>query len=70
MGKKNEKDDAKAMGLRSHSRHRLRGRGTASAVEGASFALFRCFYVLCIVKLLALGLPLLKLISTNFYNQT
>ena len=29
------------MGLRSHSRHRLRGRGTASAVEGAIFTLLR-----------------------------
>ena len=55
MGTKNEKDDANTMGLRSHSRHRVRGRGTASAVEGASFALRRYFCVPCSVKLLALG---------------
>jgi len=38
------------MGLRSLSRHRLRGRGTASAVEGANFALLWNFCVRCSVK--------------------
>ena len=54
MGTKNEKDEAKTLGLRSHSLHRLRGRGTASAVGGAKFALFRNSFVPCSVKLLAL----------------
>jgi len=39
MGTINEKEDAKTMGLSSHSLIRLRGRGTASAVGGAFFAL-------------------------------
>jgi len=43
------------MGLRSYSRHRLRGRGTASAVEGANFVLFRNFCVRCNLILLVLG---------------
>ena len=55
MGAIDEKDEAKTMGLRSYSLIRLRGRGTASAVGGAKFALFRYFCVSCIVKLLALG---------------
>ena len=40
MGTKNEKDEAKTLGLRSHSLIRLRGRGTVSAVGGAFFAHF------------------------------
>jgi len=42
MGTIDEKEDAKTLGVSSYSRHRLRGRGTASAVEGASIALLRC----------------------------
>ena len=58
MGTTNEKEDAKTLGFNSLSRHRVRGRGTASAVEGANFVLLRNFYVRCSVKLLALGATL------------
>jgi len=54
MGTVNEKDGANTMGLRSHSRHRLRGRGTASAVEGAKFAMLRNFCVRFTLKLLGI----------------
>jgi len=61
MGTKNEKDDANTLGLSTHSLIRLRGRGTASAVGGAKFALFRNFCVRCIVKLLVLS-PTLQIV--------
>ena len=54
MGTVNEKDGANTMGLRSHSLIRLRGRGTASAVGGAKFAMLRNFCVRCTLKLLGI----------------
>ena len=54
MGTKNEKDGANTMGLSSHSLIRLRGRGTASAVGGAFFALSWNFCVRCTLILLGI----------------